>query len=415
MPMLSKLLRLAIQEPHGDRTRLVDTVVDLATGIDYPVVTHFVFQTGGDSEGHYVPWERARWLLKGDSAVMVREIEQPLETEHLASSVCLARDVLDAQVLDLLHMQATRANDLWLEIHDDQLKLRAVDVSPWAVLRRLGPAWLNVEKGANLLDWQHVEFLRGDPTAAAAGRDYNRRVSLLQPVQIARLVDELPYLHAAELVTLLPDHLATDTLEAMSAERQVQVFEELDEPYATALLGLMAPDRAAQLISRLSPAMAERSLNALPGDRRDQILELLRYPDDVVGGIMTNDVVTVDSEITVAEAREVLKDRLGSPDFVYFIYAVENSTTNRLLGVISLRDFIVADDRQRVQEIMQPFVVTLDPLEPALDAARQVADHGLAALPVVARDGRLLGALTLDAALTQVAPAWRTEVPRVFS
>jgi len=64
---------------------------------------------------------------------------------------------------------------------------------------------------------------------------------------------------------------------------------------------------------------------------------------------------------------------------------------------------------------MQPNVVTIDPLEPSLDAARRVADHGLAALPVVGRDGRLLGAVTLDAALTQLAPAWRTEVPRVFS
>jgi magnesium transporter len=177
----------------------------------------------------------------------------------------------------------------------------------------------------------------------------------------------------------------------------------------------MAPDRAAQLVSHLSPNMVERSLNALPEDRRDQILELLRYPEDVAGGIMTNDVVTIDSEVSVAEARRQLRDRLQSPDFVYFLYVVENETANRLLGVITLRDFIVADDRQRVGEIMQPFVVTLDPLEPALSAARQVADHGLAALPVVARDGRLLGALTLDAALTQLAPAWRTEVPRVFS
>jgi magnesium transporter len=415
MPMLSNLLRRAVHDSHGGRMRLIDLVVNLATGPDYPEVTHFVLKPTGDSETQYVPWERARWLVQGHHAPRMQELGKRIEADSLGSSVCLARDVLDAQVLDLLHMQATRANDLWLEVNDDRLKLRAVDVSPWAVLRRLGPGWLSLERGANLLDWQQVEFLRGDTRAASAGSDYNRRVALLQPVQIARLVDELPYLHATELVRLLPGPLATDTLEAMSAERQVQVFEELDEPYATGLLALMAPDRAAQLVSHLSPDVVERSLNALPPQLREQILELLRYPDDVAGGNMTNDVVTVASEISVADARKILRDRLRSPDFVYFLYAVENDTTNRLQGVISLRDFIVAEDRQRIEEIMRPFVVTIDPLEPALDAARKVADHGLAALPVVARDGRLLGALTLDAALTQLAPAWRMEVPRVFS
>ena len=80
-----------------------------------------------------------------------------------------------------------------------------------------------------------------------------------------------------------------------------------------------------------------------------------------------------------------------------------------------LERFIIAADDRRLEQVMRSNVVTIDPLEPAVAAAQRVADHGLAALPVVSRDQRVLGAVTLDAALTQLAPAWRTEVPRVFT
>ena len=283
------------------------------------------------------------------------------------------------------------------------------------MIRRLGRGRLGVGRNANLLDWRCVEFLRGDARAAQNGRDYHRRVAHLQPVQIARLVDALPYLHAAELLTLLPDSLAADTLEAMTVERQVQVFEELDEAYANRLLGLMAPDRARDLASALAPEIVARCLNHLPADRREQIVTLLQYPDDVAGGIMTNEVVVVAESLTVKDAHEVLRQQLHTPDFVYFLYVVDDERTRRLRGVATLRDFVIADPDRRLDEIMQPYVVTIDPLESAEDAARRVADHGLAALPVVGADGRLLGAVTLDAALTQLAPTWRQEVARIFA
>jgi len=157
-------------------------------------------------------------------------------------------------------------------------------------------------------------------------------VTRLQPVQIARLVDELPYLHAAELLTVLPDHLAADTLEAMVPERQVQVFEELDESYAVRILDSMAPDRAANLVSYLAPGIVQRCLNGLPPDRREGILALLRYPDDVAGGIMTNDIVIVPADVTISAARKLMYERLKTPDFVYFLYVVEDEQKSALLG-----------------------------------------------------------------------------------
>jgi len=84
--------------------------------------------------------------------------------------------------------------------------------------------------------------------------------------------------------------------------------------------------------------------------------------------------------------------------------------------VLTLRDLLLAEDARPVSEVMHTRIQALDPLMSARDAARRVAEQHLAALPVVAADGRLLGAITADAALRALAPVERMgDLPRVFS
>ncbi len=178
----------------------------------------------------------------------------------------------------------------------------------------------------------------------------------------------------------------------------------------------MAPDLAADLVGRLHTDHAKKLLDRLEPARSARIVELLRYAEDVVGGIMTNDVLCVPASLTVAEAREALRERLREPDFIVFIYVVEDEDSRRLRGVITLRALVTAPETQRIEEIMNPYLVTLRSREPARDAAYRVLTSHLAALPVTNRDGRLLGVLTVDGAVAQVAPAsFSAQAPRVFS
>jgi Mg/Co/Ni transporter MgtE len=226
----------------------------------------------------------------------------------------------------------------------------------------------------------------------------------------------VPYLHAAELLELLPEQLAADTLEVMSPERQLQVFEELDEQRALELLKRMAPDLAADLVGRLDGRIAQRFLNRLSRAAGERIVELLRYPENTVGGIMSNDMVTVAPNLTVGEARELLRKELKEPDFVYFVYVVEDKPPHKLRGVISLRQLLVAQDDQPLEEIMNPYLIVLTPMESPTEAAYRLLNSQLAALPVVGAEGELLGTVTIDAAVSQVAPrSWRAQAPRVFS
>ena len=140
----------------------------------------------------------------------------------------MIRDIRDALVIDLVNRTTTRATDLQLNDSDGQLRLTATDAGIGAMLRRISRGlYKRVDRKA-LHDWRYIEFLRGDPQAVTSGARYHLRIARLSAGEIARLADYIPYLHAAELLMLLPDPKAADVLEAMSAERRLQVFEELD-------------------------------------------------------------------------------------------------------------------------------------------------------------------------------------------
>jgi CBS domain-containing protein len=416
MVMLSELRRMRLLDDQRRRARLVDLVVDLSTA-DYPPVTRVLFRDGRGKQ-MALPWEAVtdiRWRL---AHIRVTDLAtaRAAPPESLARSVLLVRDIMDALVLDVVERHAMRANDLWLRLEDGRLWLRAADVSPWAVLRRLGRGLLGRGGERHLVDWGDIEFLRGNPRAAQAGGDYHRRITRLTPPAIARLAAEVPYHHAAELLTLIPDAVAADTLETMAPERQLQVFEDLDEDQAVRLLALMAPDLATDLVGRLQPAYAQRCLESLPPARAARIIELLRYPEDSAGGLMTNEFPVVAAQLTVAQARAALRDALSTPDFAYYVYVVDDLDSHHLEGVVTLRDLIVASDDAPLCEVMRRQLLTIDALDSALAAAWQVIEQHLAALPVVARDGRLLGVVTVDAAVAQVAPVpWRQDAPRLFS
>ncbi|HEX8097992.1 MAG TPA: CBS domain-containing protein [Pyrinomonadaceae bacterium] len=416
MVMFSALRRFTLVDESGARARLLDASIELLEE-DYPPVTQLFFLDGGGRRST-LPWESVRGFDWRAREVRVDGLSsgRRAPTDSLSKEVLLGRDVMDALVLDLQNRMATRANDLSLEEDDGRLLLRAADTSARAVLRRLTRGLFGHTPENMLYDWKYVEFLRGDPRAVRNGAGYHLRIKRLPPGEIARIAEEIPYLHAAELLTLLPDPIAAATIEAMSPERQLQVFEELDEEQGRRLLEEMSPDVAADIVGRLQPDEARLYLERLPKETGERVVELLRYPEDTVGGIMTNEVVSLPEHLTVAEARERARSRIKEARFVFLIYVVADDESKELRGLISLRNLFIAGDDERLAEIMDPFVTVLHPLDDATDAAYRVINSHLAAMPVVDQGRKLVGVVTVDAAVALVAPSdWRGQAPRVFS
>jgi len=407
--LFSDVLRFAVHDGAGRRAKVQDLAVDPAGG-EFPAV-RFVL---GRRERQEVAcsWAELRpyWRYRRFEVDSL-EASPPVNLEHL---VLLRRDVLDGLLVDVPSLTVTRANDLWLHQLDEQLYLGAADTSPWAVVRRLARGCLGHGRGEHLLDWKNVEYLRGEPTTARAAGDYHAGLADLNAGSLARLAEALPYFEGTELLLMVSADAAAHALEVMAPAVRLQIFEELPPDRAVEVLSRMTPDAATDLLGLVESSQALHFLELLPHAAAEKVVELLRYSPDTAGGIMTNDLIAMATTASAGEVLELLKDRLQGTAYFQTIFATDGA--GRLRGQFTLRQLLLANQDQAVATIMSAAQLTAAPLEPARDAAHRLIDNQLGALPVVAHDGRLIGTVTLDAAVALVAPAaWRDRAPRIFA
>jgi hypothetical protein len=412
MAMLSELLRYEVTDEAGASMRLSDLGIGLLDH-DYPPVAHLYFVR--DGENIRLPWSEVTDFDKPGKGITVRDLNaaESFDEKDQKDEVLLKRDVLDGLIVDLMGRRTTRATDLQLSPDEGDLRLRAVDAGLSAMIRRITRGVYRGARRRDLYDWRYVEFLRGDPEAVESGAGYRLRIGRLTGGEIAQIAELLPYLHAAELLTLLPDDKAADALQAMSIERQQQVIEEFDEDQAVQLLSIMSPDTATDLIGRLDVRMMKKLLQKMPRKQRERIIKLLQFPEDSVGGVMVNNIVCFGRRTEATTAREKLKAHSRDGEFISIIFVTESSNSAVLVGTVSIRILLDADGR--LEEVMDPFVATLNPFDRATDAAFRLIGAQVPAMPVTDPDGFLLGAMTIDAAIGIAIPGDSLRSMKVFA
>ena len=409
MLMFTELLRFKIEDKRHRRARIADACIALLED-DYPPVTHILFHH--DGELREIEWKDVKSLDRRRKIVEIEDIDSSAAGDD-HGDVLLARDLLDALVLDLLGRRTTRVCDLSLEKKDGILRVRGVEAGFAALIRRVARGLIGPPNRDSIFDWKYVEFLRGDPSAVDNGAGYRLRITRLPAGEIARLADYVPYLHAAELLQLLPDEKAADVLQAMSIERQLQVIEELEEDEAVDLLRRMSPNLATDLMGRLHIDVMRSYVAKLPPERREKILELLRYPEDSVGGVMINDLIVFSASMTAGEAQAKVQDQIKGIEFVSLAFLIDDQNGEKLRGAVSLRQLLSASENVKLEELMDPYLESLDPYDSAEDAAHRVVGGQLDAMPVTNTNGRLIGAMTISIAVSLLVP--RLGPLRVFS
>ena len=402
MVMLTQILRYDISDKAGRSARVADLCIDVLED-DYPTVTHILFDHSGklcqEELGNVTEFD---WANK---RIVMEDLDHCDQHDVEDKHVLLVRDIMDALVLDLLGRRTTRVCDLRLLEEDGVLRLVGADAGLGAMIRRVTGGRIGRVAKESIFDWKYVEFLRGDPSAVDNGAGYRLRINRLPAGEIARLADYVPYLHAAELLNLLPDDKAADVLQSMPIERQLQVIDELSEDEAVGLLERMSPDLATDLIGRLQLETMREYLAKLSSDRREKIVQLLRYPENSVGGVMTNDLVVVPADLTTGEAQSRVHEQIKHVEFISLVFVVDSEPDGKLRGVISLRELLAAGPEELIEREMDPYVATLTPFESAGEAAHRIVGGQLEAMPVVGPGGKLIGAMTISSAISLLVPA----------
>jgi len=192
------------------------------------------------------------------------------------------------------------------------------------------------------------------------------------------------------------------------------VLEDLEPARAADILEEMSPDDAADLVADLSESARDEILALMERDEAAEVRELLGYPEDTAGGIMTTEFVAVPATLTAAETIDRLRELEPDAETIYYVYVTDDE--GRLVGVLSLRDLIVAPPDTPISEVMIREPVAVGALADQDEVAEVVAHYNLLAVPVVDDDGRLAGIVTVDDAIDTVLPtAWKKRLPRLFA
>lgn len=193
----------------------------------------------------------------------------------------------------------------------------------------------------------------------------------------------------------LPLADAQEFFRELSTRHQYEVIANLPEGEQTVWLRLLDPDDAVDLMQETPADERERLMGLFDDSTRDDIQALLKYREDVAGGLMSPRFARVRPDMTVSEALTyVRKQALGEIETVYSIYVLD--AQQQLLGVISLRTLFSSEPQQLIKDIMRTNVVTISEEDDQEILSRLFAEHDLIAIPVVDAENRMKGIVTID-------------------
>ncbi len=415
---VSLLLGKPVRDVQGATiARLRDIVVRLNVGAGaggYPPLHGLVVR--GEIEdvqvNFFVPGSAiASLLLDGDQAGVNLNSEELSRKPFVRreDEMLLAKDLIDKRVIDLANRKVERVNDALIGPHSNHFHLVAVEVGNGGLFRRLHMEGIGraLHQRDELLDWQQVDFFASGASGVKLNLSH-ARTAQMDPVELADLLEEVSYKEGAEIISALDDETAAETLEELPTSRQSDIMALLEAERAADILEEMSPDEATDLIADLDQDRAENLLNLMDAEEAGEVRDLLAYGEHTAGGMMTTDYITVPQQTLVREVVPTIRAELEQFYEVYYLYVVESATIEMLVGIVTMRDLLLAGPDVSLAEVMERDFEYAKPDDGERDAARKIADYNLLALPVLDERGYIVGNVTVDDALEVFMPGkWR--------
>ncbi|HLE27374.1 MAG TPA: magnesium transporter [Anaerolineales bacterium] len=216
-------------------------------------------------------------------------------------------------------------------------------------------------------------------------------LTTLHPADRADAFADLPPDDQNEILPRLDAEATADLLEELEDEEAAEVAAQLSAETLADALDEMEPDEAADVLGDLSPEQAASALAQMDASRADEVIPLLAHADDTAGGLMTSAFFALRRQMTAQMAIEFLRTQHPDTDTPYYLYVVDRF--DRLIGIVGLRDLIVADPQTVIESIMRPEVTNVPVGTDQEEVARLMSRYDLAAMPVVDGEGKLVGVI----------------------
>ena len=227
--------------------------------------------------------------------------------------------------------------------------------------------------------------------------ELRRTLNEMYPADLAILLDDFPIEEMILLFRLLSKDNAAEVFAEMEPDKQEALVTAFSDNELKAVINELFVDDAADLVDEMPTNVVKRILKQASPDMRKSINELLKYPDDSAGSIMTTEFVALLGDMTVEEAFDRIRKTGVDKETIYTCYVTDRD--KHLCGVVTVRELLLAVPESRIRDIMTEHVVAVRTLEDKESVAEKISRYNFLALPVVDNEDRLVGIVTFDDAI----------------
>jgi CBS domain-containing protein/sporulation protein YlmC with PRC-barrel domain len=337
------------------------------------------------------------------------KLKGPLLEERLIpmqpDEIYMRKWLMDKQIIDIKGAKVVRVNDIkvyWLQSNGRKYLLPvAVDIGLRGLARRLGVEFLFKKRPEQLVSWQSIQHLE-EKTANLKLVSERAQLEKLHPADLADILEDLDYKKRTDVLEDLDVETAAEAFAEMEADTQIEVLEQLGSQQAADLLEEMPPDEAADLLGELPEEKADELLNLMEPEEAQEVRELMEHEEGTAGALMTTEFIALPPDLTVAEAFPELRKQAVEAETIYYLFILGEGET--LLGVVSLRELLIAEPEAKLADLMQTRIISVRPEDPDERATELIDKYALLAIPVVDESGKMEGIITVDDVLDMLIP-----------
>ena len=216
-------------------------------------------------------------------------------------------------------------------------------------------------------------------------------------IDVAQLLGEVPDDKLLLLYRLLPKEDAADVFSEMEHEEQEMLIRAFNDREIREVLEEMYIDDAVDMIEEMPAVVVNKILRHADPETRKEINELLQYPEDSAGSVMTTEYMSLKNDMTVADAFERIRRTADEKEDIYTCYVV--SPSRKLQGIVSLKDMFLVSKETLIGDIMETNIISANTLDDQEQVAKDMAKYNLTTIPIVDKEQRLVGIVTVDDAI----------------
>ncbi len=326
--------------------------------------------------GKLSPEEAAR-VLSELSAGEIVPLARELESDFLADVLVLLEPPVQQAIVEGLH------DDQLEEVMEDVSVDDTVDIIedlPEGVARRIAEE----DEILALLKERNFSVLK--PLLAS-----------MNEIDLAEVFDSVSEEDLPVLFRILPKDLAAEVFVEIDPDVQEKLLKKLSDREVKKVMDELFLDDTVDLVQEMPSSVVKRLLALSDSETRAYINEILKYPKDSAGSIMTIEFVRFFPEMTVKDAFDHIRAQAIDKETIYTCYVTDRE--NKLIGMVTAKDLMLSSPEKSISEIMEDNVIYVHTLDDKEEVARTISDYGFLAIPVVDEERRLVGIVTVDDAM----------------